>query len=455
MTDELGRSEKESQINRTAYSQPICTAVQVALIDLLQEWNLRPAAVVGHSSGEIAAAYCAGFITQESAWIIAYERGRFSDTIKTVSPQGKGAMLATGTGEDGIQEYLMRVSAGRISVACINSPSSVTVSGDTAGIDELADLLTKDGIFARKLKVEVAYHSHHMHCIAQPYLQSLRHIRTTPSRPKTNAKMFSSLTGRLIESTDLSPRYWVDNMTSPVKFLQAARSLVEFSASKRQRRGTDKAFVDSFTEIGPHAVLKGPLNQILGTYDGKVASTLYCSVLERGSDAVTSALNVAGHLFAQGYPVNLANANNSQQMLSQRVAHLVDIPPFPWNRSYRYWHEGRLSTDHRFRKQPRHDLLGAPTNDHNHLEPRWRNFLRVNENPWYVSARTSFKVRWLAFSHHEFPSSVMPLLRDQSFLLLSQAIIVRQSKPLRSMTVSSSEIAFITLNVFPHNQCRL
>ncbi len=175
--------------------------MQVALVDLLKEWDVKPVAVVGHSSGEIAAAYCAGFISQKSAWTIAYQRGLLSDTIKTISPKLEGAMLAAGSGEDEIQEYLRRVTAGKVSVACINSPSSVTVSGDAAGIDELYAMLINDRIFARKLKVDVAYHSHHMQSIAKDYLQSLQHIQTTKSTSTDNVRMFSSLTGRLVEST--------------------------------------------------------------------------------------------------------------------------------------------------------------------------------------------------------------------------------------------------------------
>ena len=356
--------------------------MQVALVELLKEWNVRPVAVVGHSSGEIAAAYCAGFISQESAWTIAFQRGRLSDKSKTMFPKLEGAMLAAGNSEDEMRHYLARLTAGRVSVACINSPSSVTVSGDADGIDELCAMLTNDRIFARKLKVEVAYHSHHMQSIAKKYLQSLQHIRATKPTSKDNIRMFSSLTGHLVDWTDLGPQYWVDNLTSPVKFSQATRSLVEFSSSGRHRRGPEKPFADFFIEIGPHAALKGPLRQILNTYDGKAASVTYCSVLERDSNAATTALTVAGQLFAHGYAVNIAKVNNPQQLISQPLAHLVDLPPFPWNHSYRYWHEGRMSTDYRFRKQPRHDLLGAPTCDHNPREPRWRNFLRVNENPW-------------------------------------------------------------------------
>ncbi len=394
--DELQRSEKDSNINSTAYSQPICTAVQVALVDLLKEWNVKPVAVVGHSSGEIAAAYCAGFISQESAWTIAYQRGRLSDTIKTIPPKLEGAMLAAGSSEDEIQAYLRRVTAGKVSVACINSPLSVTVSGDAAGIDELYGMLINDRIFARKLKVDVAYHSHHMQSIAKDYLPFLQHIQTTKPTSTDNVRMFSSLTGRLVESTELGPQYWVDNMTCQVKFSQATRSLVQFSTSKRHRRGTEKPFADFFVEIGPHAALKGPLKQILNTDDGKAANMTYCSILERDSNAATTALTVAGRLLAQGYAVNIARANKPQRLTSQPISHLVDLPPFPWNRSYRYWHEGRMSTDYRFRKQPRHDLLGAPTSDHNPLEPRWRNFLRVNENPWVQDHRVQSNILYPA-----------------------------------------------------------
>lgn len=299
-------------------------------------------------------------------------------------------MLAAGNGEGEMQEYLGLVMAGRVSVACINSPWSVTVSGDAAGIDELYDMLISDRVFARRLKVDVAYHSHHMQSIAKGYLQSLQHIRTTTPTSTDNVRMFSSLTGRLVESTELGPQYWVDNMTCQVKFFQAFKSLVHFSASKRQRRGTEKPFADFIIEIGPHAALKGPLRQMLNSDYGKAESMTYCSVLERNSNAATSALTVAGQLFAHGYAVNISRANKPQQLNSQPLAYLVDLPPFAWNRSYRYWHEGRMSTDYRFRKQPRHDLLGAPTSDHNPLEPRWRNFLRVNENPWYVLFDFSF-----------------------------------------------------------------
>ena len=374
--------------------------MQIALVHLLKEWNVRPVAVVGHSSGEIAAAYCAGIISQESAWMIAFQRGRLSDTIKMISPKLEGAMLAAGIGEDEIQEYLGRVRAGRVSVACINSPWSVTVSGDAAGIDELNDMLISDRVFARKLKVDVAYHSHHMQSIAKDYLQSLQHIRTTNPTSTDNVRMFSSLTGRLVESTELGPQYWVDNMTCQVKFFQAFKSLVHFTASKQQRRGTEKPFANFIIEIGPHAALKGPLRQMLNSDYGKAESMTYCSVLERNSNAATTALTVAGQLFAHGYAVNISRANNPQQLNSQPLAHLVDLPPFPWNRSYRYWHEGRMSTDYRFRKQPRHDLLGAPTSDHNPLEPRWRNFLRVNENPWYVLFGISFGLKSLCPRRH-------------------------------------------------------
>jgi len=127
--EELLKEEQRSLLSKPEYSQPICTALQVALVDLLASWNIKPALVAGHSSGEIAAAYAKGAIVRESAWEISFHRGVLSGTI----PEGKGAMLAAGLGEE-IKPYLERVTEGKIVVACVNSPMNVTLSGDTAGI---------------------------------------------------------------------------------------------------------------------------------------------------------------------------------------------------------------------------------------------------------------------------------------------------------------------------------
>lgn len=362
-----------------AFSQPMCTALQVALVDLLRSWGIKPSAVAGHSSGEIAAAYAKGSISREAAWSISYHRGRLSGNIRGMAPNMKGAMLATNLGAEAVQEYLNQVTEGKATVACINSPSSVTLSGDAAAISQLEVMLKNSGHFARRLKVDTAYHSPQMYLIADLYLNAIGDIRTLSSNDQ-KIKMFSSVTGRLIEDSDLGPSYWISNMVNQVDFLGAVRSLCQHSDSVNARRAK-YPYVDILLEIGPHAALAGPIKQILKTEDSKIAEVSYLSILERGIDANLTALKTVGRLFQYGYPVDIAKANN-EQTTPRNDGFLVDIPPFPWNRNNKYWGEPQISKNHRFRKHPRKDLFGAQTIEGLPHEPRWRNMIRLAEIPW-------------------------------------------------------------------------
>lgn len=383
--EELWRDEKSTNVNEATYSQPICTALQVALVDLMAHWGIKPTSVVGHSSGEIAAAYCKGCITRESAWALSYHRGRLSQTMKTLDPSMEGSMMAAGVGVEKIEPYIDQVTDGQVSIACINSPTNVTISGDTAGIDQLKKMLDADGVFARKLKVTIAYHSKHMLMISHAYLRSIRDLQV--SSGDTAVAMFSSVTGQVIDFEDLGAQYWVNNMVNPVRFSQAVQSLVDHSPNLRKVRRENQSSVDMLVEVGPHAALQGPLKQILGT---KEASVSYTSLLLRGEDANISGLTAVGRLFAQGYPIDIPKINDPRGGSgSELPAALVDLPPYPWNRSARYWFESDLAHSYRFRKHPRHDLFGALTPDSSAAQPRWRNFLRLSENPWMEDHRVS------------------------------------------------------------------
>ena len=383
LVEELCRDKKTSNIDQAVYSQPICTALQVALVDLLNGWNIKPVAVSGHSSGEIAAAYCKGAISRQSAWRISYERGRLAAKIKELAPHLQGAMLAAGIGKEQALEYIQRVSKGEIVIACVNSPSSVTVSGDLTGIDQLHELLTADSIFSRKLKVENAYHSPHMQVIADAYLESLQGVTTLKSA-SSDIAMFSSVSGGLVESGDLGPSYWVKNMTSPVEFSTAIQKLQDFAFGAKRRRRDDKSFVEVLVEIGPHAALQGPLKQITESSEARKSKVSYLSLLTRDCDAFKCTLSAIGQLYIKGYQVDLWEVNNSQSRRKKAPALLTNLPSYPWSRTSRYWYESHLSSGYRFRKHPRLDLLGAPTPDYNPLEPKWRNFIRKSENPWIL-----------------------------------------------------------------------
>lgn len=390
---ELWRSADSSRINEAAFSQPMCTAIQVALVELLRHWNVRPNAVIGHSSGEIAAAFAKGSITREMAWMIAYHRGRLSQAIGGLAPGLSGSMLACGVGEAEVQPYLARCTEGDVVVACINSPKNVTLSGDLQAILQVESMLKADDIFARRLKVETAYHSPHMQVIAEKYLASLADVHT--SKGDDNVKMFSSVSGNAIESPDLNASYWVSNMLQPVKFSPALANLCNHSDSTKGRKKRSRnPYVDALLEIGPHAALQGPINQILDKEERR-ANVTYMSALIRGQDACVTALEAVGKLFQQGLPANIANANEVQRN-SSKPAILVDMPPFPWNRAHKFWYETSNMKDYRFRTHPRKDLIGARTVDENPMDARWRHHLRLSENPWIDDHRAQNSILYPA-----------------------------------------------------------
>ncbi|KAM7215806.1 polyketide synthase [Rhypophila decipiens] len=391
LVSEMWKDEEASRLGSADLSQPICTALQVALVDLLRSWNVKYHAVVGHSSGEIAAAYAKGALTRESAWAIAYHRGHLSSCIRGFAPNLEGAMLATGLGADDADKYISRLTKGNATVACINSPSSTTLSGDADAIDELEKLIQEDGQFARKIRVEVAYHSPHMNVIADQYRQTLGNLAPLPEGDNGIRMFSSSLGGKEVKNSDLGAQYWVNNMTGQVDFSSAVQAMLTFSDDKgaKRRAAKKQVFVQHLVEIGPHAALKGPLKQILAhdtlkpflASGASVSDVAYDAVVQRGKDANETALGVAGRLFQFGHPIDISRVNGDTDP-GASSGFLVDLPPFSWNHSLKYWFESHVGKAHRFREHPRKDLFGSETLELVQQEPRYRNIIRITEAPW-------------------------------------------------------------------------
>ena len=376
----LASPKETTDINKPEFSQPLCTIVQIGLVDLLRQWKVYPTAVMGHSSGEIAAAYALGAVSAEDCWKIAYHRGRLAGELRVIAPQLNGAMMAVGLGESELQTYIDSLSLPQseiLSIACVNSPSSVTVSGDLKALERLESLLLKDQVFCRKLAVENAYHSRHMDCIAQDYLESLKDIQT--AEPIVGVSMVSSVTGNIVGAQSLGAQYWVDNMTSPVQFLRALDSVFRLSGGERRKRG--KTAIDTIIELGPHSALQGPIKQTLMKLQ-RIEETTYLSVLRRGESAVTTALSLAGKLWCKGTNVDLERVNHGES--EEQHCLLTDLPKYPWNHTNSYWHETAMSKSRRLRRAPRTDLLGASVLDFSMLEPTWKNVIRKSELPWIV-----------------------------------------------------------------------
>lgn len=372
LLEELSKDEKTSAVGAAHLSQPSCTAVQLALVDLLRSWGINPTAVAGHSSGEIGAAYAAGILTFEACMAIAYHRGRLIPVLKERYSDLRGSMMAVGGSKEDIEPLIDQVNEGQgqVKIACYNSPSSFTISGDEAGIDQLKNLVEEQQLFNRKLFVDTAYHSHHMNLIAKEYQESIKSVEPPVS---TKVAFHSSLLGRLLDGRELEPTYWVQNLTCPVRFDEAVQSML--APTEGQKTG-----VNMLLELGPHAALQGPLKQILKVVGGDAAKIPCFSALLRKKDAVTTALDAAAALFCKGVNLNLGAINF--QKPGKIPTLLTDLPRYSWNYSGTYWHESRMTQKHKTRSSPRSDILGTIANYSNDLEPTWRNIVRLDDLPW-------------------------------------------------------------------------
>ncbi|EKD12633.1 beta-ketoacyl synthase domain-containing protein [Drepanopeziza brunnea f. sp. 'multigermtubi' MB_m1] len=372
LLDELSQDAESSRVSAAHISQPACTAVQLALTDLLKSWGIKPSAVAGHSSGEIGAAYAAGALSLESCAAIAYFRGQAIVLLKNKYPDLKGAMMAVGGSPDSIRPLIKMLKRGRVTVACMNSPSSITASGDEEAINELAAAVEAKRLFNRKLRVDTAYHSHHMELVAEEYRDSIQNIKPQDA---SSVAFHSSLKGCQIGTADLGEAYWVENLTYPVLFCEALQSMCT-STDDINALG-----VDVLLEIGPHAALEGPVKQILKSIGGNAIRIPYASALIRNKDAVDTALQLAATMFTKGVDIDFGAINFP--FPGVRVPTLLtNLPRYSWNHSTKYWHQSRIAEKHTNRPFARNDLIGTLASYSNDLEPTWRNIIRADDMPW-------------------------------------------------------------------------
>ncbi|KAI1771759.1 putative polyketide synthase [Hypoxylon cercidicola] len=386
--DELMMLKETSNVDKAEFSQTLCTVLQVALANLLKRFGVNPTAVVGHSSGEIAAAYAAGYLTAESAWKVAYFRGLLAAELsESPGPQPSGAMMSVGLSEDRAMDLAATVEqdtpAFGVSVACINSPNNVTISGEVHLIDKLKRRLDEKGVFARKLRVTLAYHSRQMEAISGRYISMMGSLSGTK---EAKVPMISTVTGeRIPKSRLIDPSYWALNMTSPVQFVQAVTRMCAQSDAnlvKKIDKSHLSAFVvDHLVEIGPHATLRGPLQDILRLVP-RGPSIGYSTILRREIPATETLLRAMGELHCMGLRLNLREINEPSQDPKLFRSMLTDLPEYPFDHPQMYWHESRLSKNYRFRDHAPSEFLGVRSNDWNPSEARWRHFIRTSEMPW-------------------------------------------------------------------------
>ncbi|KAK8912872.1 Highly reducing polyketide synthase aurA [Metarhizium anisopliae] len=364
--EELAAPKSSSRIQEAAVAQPLCTAVQIVLTRLLATLGISFDTVVGHSSGEVAAAYAAGVLNAHDAIRIAYLRGRVAHLAG--ANNRAGSMLAAGLSVQEATDFCEKPEfAGRISIAACNSPSSVTLSGDADAIEEADLLLKSQDKFARRLLVDTAYHSHHMQPCSDPYLRAMTGCKIQLGQPTATTWFSTVHAGKTINAsshgTALVAEYWKDNMRNPVLFYQALMAAIAASPP------------GLIIEVGPHPALKGPALQSLSEVSQSASSTPYIGTLSRGSTGVQALAVTIGSLWAQ---LGAEGVNVDQYMSlydqSRKLQFIQDLPSYPFDHSQSYWTETRRSKAYLGRGR-RHELLGDLSEEVTEGEWRWRNFL--------------------------------------------------------------------------------
>ncbi|KAI2616727.1 reducing type I polyketide synthase [Hypoxylon sp. NC1633] len=412
---ELTEERDAIHLRNPEFSQPLVTALQLATLAVLRDWGIYPGAVVGHSSGEIAAACASGYLSPAEAILIAYFRGQAGKHLASAKPVG---MLAVGVAPGAFTKYIDE-DDDLVQIACYNSSRSLTVSGTVSALERLRDRLQADGHFARILQVDYAYHSKYMSAIGKNYLEMLHENCSEPSEKSVGVSMFSSVTGELMKQpTDHA--YWLENMVSPVRFDQAASKMMD-----------GKDGVNFLVEIGPSNALKGPISQIIETFGSLTTQPIYTSTAQRGPESLIALYRVAGTLYSVGGDVNLGRVN--EYHYGERPCTLIDLPNYSWNHSTKYWYESPASRDWRNRPFVRHDLLGTKILGSSWESPVWRNSLRLNDSPWlkdhkigdqvvfpgagYVAMAIEaiFQASFMTIWHQEVPDQFSFRLRDVKF----------------------------------------
>ncbi|NJP64725.1 type I polyketide synthase [Streptomyces spiramenti] len=291
--------------DRVDVVQPALFAMMVSLAALWRSWGVEPDAVVGHSQGEIAAAVVAGALSLEDGAKVVALRSRAIARLT-----GGGGMVSLAVSRDRA-EGVIAPWAERLSIAAVNGPASVVVSGDAAALTELAAACEATGLRARTVPVDYASHSAHVEGIEPELVAALAGVTPVVSR----VPLFSTVTGERLDTTAMDAAYWYRNLRRTVRFDAAVRALVE------QGHGV-------FVEVSPHPVLTAPVQdtaEAAGAPDALVTGTL-----RRDEGGLRRALTSAAELWARGVPVDWPTVYEG------RDAHRIDLPTYPFQQR-RHW----------------------------------------------------------------------------------------------------------------------
>ncbi|OBH16421.1 beta-ketoacyl synthase [Mycolicibacter sinensis] len=311
--EELARGEDESRLTDIGILQPTIFAIQVALAALWRSWGVEPAAVVGHSLGEVAAAHVAGALSLEDAARVICARARMLRGVR-----GRGAMMVTETTMAEAQE-LIAGHEREVAIAASNSHRSTVLAGERPVLEELMAKLTQRDRFCRWIEVDVASHSPQMAALAAGLRGSL--VKLKPTAP--TVPMYSTVTGELVGATLLDADYWVANLCSPVRFSPALRRLLETGH-------------DTFVELSPHPIL---LTGAREDAEHLHRSATLLPSMRRDDDGFrgrSTMLGSLGTLYTLGHPV-------AWEQVYPEGSRCVPAPTYPWQRVHSWLDAGSIA----------------------------------------------------------------------------------------------------------------
>ncbi len=347
LEEELLRDETESQLSLTEIAQPLLFAIQVGVVSYLKELGITPTAVIGHSVGEVAAAWTAGALSLEQAVNVIHYRSQAQGLTK-----GSGRMAAVGLGRDALTEVLSELGLKeKVEIAGDNSPGNSTVAGNLEDLESLKAVMDAQSRFYRILDLDYAFHSTAMDSIESNIQLSLSELNPTP----TSIPYISTVTGNVLEGESLTASYWWDNIRQPVQFNKGINCLIEQD-------------VNTFLEIGAHPILRGYITDCLT--DAGHSGTVIGS-LKRKHDS-------EDHLYQNALKVILSGVKIDTEQLFPVAVPSVKLPPYPWQRQ-RYWYPLTSEGYDLVNRKLEHPLLGYRLKDSDII---WENNLDTSELPY-------------------------------------------------------------------------
>ena len=347
LIEEFQRPAEDSKLEYTEIAQLLLFSLQVGIIKVLRAHGLRADATLGHSVGEVSAAWAAGALTLEQAVLVIYERSHAQGETK-----GSGRMAAAGLGKEEMTDLLESLKLhNTITIAGINSPSSVTLSGALSELEQLTDILDEKSVFYRILDLDYAFHSPKMLPIEQRIKSTLYGLD-----PQANQIRFvSTVTGSDLAGERLDATYWWENIRQPVLFGKAMDTLI------------DDGF-EVFMEIGPHPILRTYISECCRAKD---KTGLAVATQTRKTESVSALLDGL-------YTTYLAGCHLDLSHLFPKKGNFVQLPNYPWQRE-KHWYTLTTEGSDLVNRKIEHPLLGYRLKS---STAQWENHLDIKKLPY-------------------------------------------------------------------------